>query len=167
MLAAYHEWKDIATEMSSDVVAPLKELLQGLQEQWSGPSAEQMAATAAPIHQWLIDLSCQLFKARQGAFDFYLAYLGARNRMVPPQDIIALRGQRQQLVANNAFGLNAAAIATIDQQYQQYWDQDVYVMRVYDSKVSRVWSKMTPWKPPPMSNKAGLIEEAGYGLGLD
>lgn len=160
MVAAARKWSDLIPEVLS-LVGSFKQVRDGLQEPWSGPSAIRMAEAAAPFQQWLVTLIWQIGRTSHLTFILAEAYYLALDTMVEPHLIEDNRDQMQKLLADNNFEQNAAEIAGLEAQYAQYRADDIAVMQRYDWAVSEALSAMTPWgQPQPITDEAGLARQA-------
>lgn len=157
MLAAAQAWERVAKEMSSEVFEPFRRVLDELLEAWSGQSAMRITETTAPFLKWLIELEKQLKVAHEQTTYLRMVYGLARRAIVPRQNILDNRAERDKLVTTKEFGLDSNEIAELDRVYQNYWVQDTNAMRNYHNVVRQALSTMTAWQPPPpIVNETGL-----------
>ncbi|MFW3113118.1 PPE family protein [Mycobacterium haemophilum DSM 44634] len=150
-------WDSLAAKMAA-LEESFMAVLEGLQQQWSGPVMMQVVEAARPFVGWLTDLCVQLSEPKRQIEVIERAYLYARSRVVPLQAIQANRSRRLMLRYNNALWKDNADIAQLDWEYEDFWARNVDVMLEYERAVREAWSKLTPWQsPPPIVNNTGLV----------
>lgn len=98
-------------------------------------------------------------QARQTATQITAAATGFEQAFamtVPPPAIMANRAQVLSLIATNFFGQNTAAIAALETQYAEMWEQDATAMYDY-AATSAAARTLTPFTSPQQdTNSAGL-----------
>jgi PPE-repeat protein len=165
LLAAAAAWEALATELHSaadSYQAVVSELTSG---PWWGPSSASMSAAGASNAAWLRVTAAQADESCAQAKSAAAAYQTAFSAMVPPAVVAANRSQLSTLVATNAFGMNAQAIAATEAQYGEMWAQDLAAMFGYAAS-SGSSTVLTPFSPPPQTtNSVGLIDQAGGQAG--
>lgn len=109
-----------------------------------------------PYVEWLTTTAAQ---ARQTATQITAAATGFEQAFamtVPPPAIMANRAQVLSLIATNFFGQNTAAIAALETQYAEMWEQDATAMYDY-AATSAAARTLTPFTSPQQdTNSAGL-----------
>ena len=139
-----------------DLKCSFDQMLSCLTEQWSGEAAMQVINAAKPFQEWLVDLGEQIFNIEREAQRIMMAFYIAQNELVHPALIDANRAQMLALSNDNEFGLNNAAIAQLEQEYADYWDQDGAAMKRYRVRLSAALKRLPPWQlPPPIANNTG------------
>lgn len=155
--AAAWAWRSLGKELTA-LQWRFNQILGDLMERWSGVVANQVMEAAKPFVKWLADLSAQLSEIERQIYAILAAYQWAHDGVVHPTVIAANRVRRAELINDNTLGRNDAAIARLDQQYEDFWDQDGYVMRNYRDSVRDALLQLTPWQqPPPIANNTGLV----------
>lgn len=161
LLEAAQTWERVATEMSAGVVEPFMRVLDVLLEQWSGASAMQMHQATGPFFGWLVELQQRLDMTHKVTRLIRKSYSIARAKMVSPWEIDQNLTQRRQLAWQNPLGRNAEAIAALEAQYRQYWEQDIKVMADYHKAIFSAMRHLTSWRrPPPLTTGTGLAKPA-------
>lgn len=156
LLAAAGGWDSLAAELATTAEA-YGSVLSGLAAlHWRGPAAESMAVTAAPYIGWLYTTAEKTqqtaIQARAAALAFEQAYA----MTLPPPVVAANRAQVLSLIATNFFGQNTAAIAALETQYAEMWEQDATAMYDY-AATSAAARTLTPFTSPQQdTNSAGL-----------
>ncbi|WP_119184927.1 PPE family protein [Mycobacterium decipiens] len=158
--AAASAWRSLDTEMTA-VQRMFNRTLLCLMDAWQGPAATQVMEATKPFVRWLAELCEQLSEVEMQIYQIERAYEWARREVVHPTQIYRNRAEKWLLINNNVLGQNNAAIADLDQEYDDFWDEDGEVMRDYRLRVSDALAQLTPWKPPPpIANKTGLVAPA-------
>ncbi|RUP04064.1 MAG: PPE family protein [Mycobacterium sp.] len=163
MLAAAAAWDALANELQS-TAASYGTIVEGLANEWTGPSSAAMAAAAAPYVMWMMETAAQAKAAAGQAQAAVSAYETAFAAVVPPTEIAINRAQLALLMATNIFGQNTGAIAALEAQYGEMWAQDTAAMFGYASS-SAAAARLTPYTPPPqVTDTAGLAgQQAAVG----
>ncbi|AKN16034.2 hypothetical protein B586_04770 [Mycobacterium haemophilum DSM 44634] len=166
---ASSQWTELGYEVSS-LKWQLDVMLSGLAKAWSGEAAMQVINAAKPFQEWLVDLVDQIANIARQTHYIMVAFCLAHNSMVDPALINANRTQMLALTNDNELGQNTAAIAQLEHEYADYWDQDGDAMRTYRHDLSFALTRLTPWQqPPPIATNTGLVQpipraEARFGL---
>lgn len=147
MLAAAAAWEDLGGELHS-MAAAYESAVAELAVHWRGPSAQTMAAAAAPYTAWLHTTAAQAEEAAAQARTAAAAYEAAFAATVPPPMIAANRSLLATLVATNILGQNTLAIAATEAHYTQMWAQDAMAMYGYAAS-SALATRLTAFKHPP------------------
>ncbi|OBH17420.1 PPE family protein [Mycobacterium sp. E3247] len=160
LVAAATGWENLATELQSTASAYSSVIASLTTGPWVGPSAQAMAAAAAPYVAWMQQTAVQAQEAATQAASAATAYEAAFAAHVPPPVIAENRALLAQLMATNLFGQNTAAIAATETQYGEMWAQDAVAMDTYAS-TSEAATKFTPFtQPPATTNSAGTTMQA-------
>lgn len=158
--AAHSAWGRLGDEVKA-LQRSFNLVVFGLMDAWSSLAAKQVREAVMPFVRWLADLSAQLEEIEGATSRFNDAFINARQAIVPPEEIAFNRGERKALVISNVFGRNDAEIAEFDQEYQDYWDENVQVMRDYAHSMRDALSQLIRWpSPPSIANSAGLVQLA-------
>ena len=161
MIAAVKAWKCVADEMVSEVLKGLFAVFDVLETHWIGSSNEQVFKATKPFADWLVNVITEFEVTRRAALRLCEAYCAARQAVVPPEEIDNNRGTRAYLVGTNEFGLNAATIAELDDEYEVWKARDIKALATYDEAVSTALRELTPWAPPPrMTPETGSAQQA-------
>jgi PPE-repeat protein len=164
MLTAAAAWDALATELQS-AASSYRSIIEGLaNEAWAGPSADAMAAAAAPYVAWMTASSAQAKDASAQATAAADAYETAFAAVVPPTEIATNRMRLAMLLATNVFGQNTAAIAATEAEYGEMWAQDAAAMFSYAS-ASAAATRLTPFTEPPQTTNATGIAAQAAALG--
>jgi PPE-repeat protein len=148
--AAATSWERLAGELQSAAVDYAAVVAELTAESWAGPSAESMAAAAAPYAAWLSVTSAQAAEAAAQAQAAAVAYETAYAAVVPPEVVAANRTQLMSLLATNLVGQNTAAIAATEAQYMEMWAQDATVMQSYAVSAAAA-TKISAFTEPPQT----------------
>ncbi|HEY0225325.1 MAG TPA: PPE family protein, partial [Mycobacterium sp.] len=149
-LAAAAAWGGLAAELHATASSYSSVVSELVGESWEGPSAESMAAAAAPYVTWISTTAAQAEETAAQASAAASAYEAAFAAIVPPAVVVANRSQLTSLVATNIFGQNGAAIAATEAEYGQMWSQDVAAMFNYAS-ASEAAGDLTPFSEAPQT----------------
>ncbi|OBB92023.1 PPE family protein [Mycobacterium sp. 852002-40037_SCH5390672] len=153
LLAAAGSWDSLSAELGI-TAAVYESVLSGLTGvYWHGPSAQAMAASAAPYVAWLYATAEHAQQTAMRARSAAAAYELAHAMTVPPPAVAANRTQLATLVATNFFGQNTAAIAATEAQYAQYWAQDASAMYSYSAS-SAAAAQFSPFSSPRQDTSA-------------
>ncbi|MCV7341346.1 PPE family protein [Mycobacterium haemophilum DSM 44634] len=157
MAHASMKWMSLGKEMW-DLKMSFDQMLTCLTEEWSGEVAMQAINAAKPFQEWLEDLSDQIMNIARQTHYIMRAFRLAHYDVVDPELINANRAQVLALLQDNELGQNTAAIAQLEHEYADYWDQDGDAMRTYRHDLSVALTSLTPWQqPPPIANNTGLV----------
>ncbi|MEB3062068.1 PPE domain-containing protein [[Mycobacterium] zoologicum] len=160
MLAAASCWDALGAELNSAGLA-YESILAELCTSWTGPSAQTMAAAAAPYAQWMRAAAVQAEETALQARAAATAYETAFSMTVPPPVIAANRTLLMTLVATNFLGQNAPAIAAAEADYARMWAQDATAMFGYAAGAASA-TRLTPFAAPPRTtDPAGAGAQAG------
>lgn len=159
LLSAASSWDALGTELHTAGMA-YESVLTELGSGWAGPSAQAMAAAAAPYAQWMRTAAVQAEETAIAARAATTAYETAFAMTVPPPVIAANRSLLMSLVATNFLGQNTPAIAATEAQYYQMWAQDAAAMYGYAAGAATA-SRLDPFTPAPhTTNPAGTANQA-------
>lgn len=154
--AAAAAWDQVSAELQSAAETYRSVIASLTGWQWLGPSSVRMGAAVTPYVEWLTTTAAQ---ARQTATQITAAATGFEQAFamtVPPPAIMANRAQVLSLIATNFFGQNTAAIAALETQYAEMWEQDATAMYDY-AATSAAARTLTPFTSPQQdTNSAGL-----------
>lgn len=149
-------WDQVSAELQSAAETYRSVIASLTGWQWLGPSSVRMGAAVTPYVEWLTTTAAQ---ARQTATQITAAATGFEQAFamtVPPPAIMANRAQVLSLIATNFFGQNTAAIAALETQYAEMWEQDATAMYDY-AATSAAARTLTPFTSPQQdTNSAGL-----------
>jgi PPE-repeat protein len=169
MLTAAAAWDGLAADLRATATS-YQSVIAGLTSgPWLGPSSVAMAAAAAPYVGWVSTTAAQAEQAGGQAKAAVAAYEAAFAATVSPPMIAANRALLMALIATNALGQNAPAIAATEAHYGEMWAQDAAAMYGYAGG-SAAASTLTPFTPPaPATNPAGqgaaLVQAVGASAG--
>ena len=130
---------------------------------WLGPSSISMAASAAPYVVWMLAMAVGSQTAAEQAAAAATLFETARASMVPPPEIEANRNLLLALISTNFMGVNSAAIAATEADYQRMWWQDVSAKYAYNGGAAGVTGVLagSPFTPAlPNTDPAGLAGQA-------
>lgn len=153
LLTAATGWDGLAAQLRATATGCRAAIGQLTSQAWLGPSSAAMATAVAPYIAWLsttavlAEQSAAQARAAAGAFDVAFA------ATVPPAAIAANRSQLAALLATDALGLNTAAIAATEAQYDQMWAQDAAMMTGYAAATAAA-TRLTSFAPPPTASTA-------------
>lgn len=137
-------WDQVSAELQSAAETYRSVIASLTGWQWLGPSSVRMGAAVTPYVEWLTTTAAQ---ARQTATQITAAATGFEQAFamtVPPPAIMANRAQVLSLIATNFFGQNTAAIAALETQYAEMWEQDATTMYDY-AATSAAARTLTPF----------------------
>lgn len=160
LLAAANSWDELAIELGT-TAQTYESVLSGLTSvYWAGPASESMAAKAAPYVWWLHSTAEQTRQTATQCRAAAMAFEQAYAMTVPPPVILANRMQLMSLVATNFFGQNTAAIAALETQYAEMWEQDAAAMYGYATSAAMA-AQLVPFSSPQQTaNPAGLSAQS-------
>ncbi|VBA53900.1 PPE family protein [Mycobacterium pseudokansasii] len=174
MLVAASAWDTVAGELYATAVS-VDSMIRGLiSGPWLGATATAMAAAAASYVAWLKTTAAQAEQAAAQARAAAAAYLTAHAMTVPPALVAANRAQLESLIATDALGQNAPAIAATEAQYGEMWAQDAAAMYCY-AAASTAATTPTPFTPPAeitdpsgqVANLAALVQATGDSVATE
>ena len=148
LLEASSAWRGLATELHQTAVS-YRNVVNGLTDTWQGPSAAEMTIALMPYVQWMESLAAQASQVSALTESAATAVTTVRAMVVPPPLIAANRNQLLNLIATNLLGLNTAAFAATEAQYETMWAQDTTAMVQYSSSSSAATAQLTPFQPAP------------------
>ncbi|KLO25640.1 PPE family protein [Mycobacterium haemophilum] len=152
------QWKTLIQEVQN-LKSSFNQILRCLMDNWSGPAAIQVSNAATPFQNWLNYLHTKVDTTETEIRSIMYAVHNARHGVVDPELIDANRAQALVLSSDNELGQNTAAIAALEEEYAEYWDQDGMVMERYRDAVRFALSRLTPWTPPPpIATNTGLVQ---------
>lgn len=160
LLAAASSWDALGAELNTAGLA-YESVLTELSSGWAGPSAQAMAAAAAPYAQWMRTAAMQAEQTAIQARAAVSAYETAFAMTVPPPVIAANRSTLMTLIATNFLGQNSPAIAATEAHYYEMWAQDAGAMYGYAAGAAAA-ARLAPFtQPPRTTNSAGAATQAG------
>jgi PPE-repeat protein len=159
--AAAAAWDALAGELQS-TATQFESTIAGLVGgDWTGPSAEDAAAAAAPYVSWLATTAGQAEQTAGQARAAASAYETALAATVPPAEIAANRTQLLTLVPANIFGQYNAAIAALEAEYAQFWAQDVAAITGYSASAQSATTGLGSFtEAPQTTNASGTAAQA-------
>ena len=162
---AADQWGLLCSEIM-DLESRFNRMLVGLATEWSGPAALQLFVAATPLQRWLNYLGYQLGVTTNQIASITSAYVQAQLIVVRTATIDTNRTQRALLLVGDPLGLNANAIALLDDEYERYWARNGRVWEMYKSVVSKALSKMTPFPSPAADRPQHRIGHVGLRIGV-
>lgn len=158
LLSAAEAWGALAAQLHATAQA-YSSVISALTTTWRGPSSMSMAAAIAPYVSWISTTAGQAEQTAAQASAAAAAYEAAFAATVPPMVVAENRSELASLVATNAFGQNALAIAANEAQYSRMWAQDVSAMSTYAGQ-SAAASTVTPFtEPKTTTNSDGVLAQ--------
>jgi len=148
LMTAAAAWNQVAAELNSAARGYQQTITTLSSDDWQGAASTAMADAAAPYLAWMTNTAAEAEHAASQARASAGAYDAALASTVPPPMIAANRIQLTQLVSNNVFGQNIAAIAKVEAQYAEMWAQDATAMYNYAGQ-SAAATKVTPFAAAP------------------
>jgi PPE-repeat protein len=148
LMTAAAAWNQVAAELNSAARGYQQTITTLSSDDWQGAASTAMADAAAPYLAWMTNTAAEAEQAAGQARAAAGAYDAAVASTVPPPMIATNRVQLTQLVSNNVFGQNTAAIAKVEAQYAEMWAQDATAMYNYAGQ-SAAAAKVTPFAAAP------------------
>ena len=148
LMTAAAAWNQVAAELNSAARGYQQTITTLSSDDWQGAASTAMADAAAPYLAWMTNTAAEAEHAASQARAAAGAYDAALASTVPPPMVAANRIQLTQLVSNNVFGQNIAAIAKVEAQYAEMWAQDATAMYNYAGQ-SAAATKVTPFAAAP------------------
>jgi PPE-repeat protein len=148
LMTAAAAWNQVAAELNSAARGYRQTIITLSSDDWQGAASTAMADAAAPYLAWMTDTAAEAEQAAGQARAAAGAYDTALASTVPCPMIAANRIELTQLVSNNVFGQNSAAIAQVEAQYAEMWAQDASAMYNYAGQ-SAAAAKVTPFAAAP------------------
>lgn len=159
-VAAASAWNALAAELASTANGYDTVLAQLASEEWLGPASSTMVQAAEPYVAWLTETSRLAEQAAMQSQGAAAAFEVAFASIVPPPLVAVNRAELAQAVQTNLLGLNNSAIAQLEAQYAQMWEQNSSTMLNYAS-ASQVASKLTTFtESPTIVNASGTTTQA-------
>ncbi|CAJ1501668.1 PPE family protein [[Mycobacterium] kokjensenii] len=163
LLAAASSWDALGAELHTAGLA-YESVLTELGSGWAGPSAQAMAAAAAPYAQWMRTAAMQAEETAIAARAVTAAYESAFAMTVPPPVIASNRSLLAALVATNFLGQNTPAIAATEAHYYEMWAQDATAMYGYAAGAAAA-GKLSPFSPPPRTTDPAAAAAQSSAVG--
>jgi PPE-repeat protein len=168
MLAAAAAWEGVADELRSTASTYQSVISELTGEEWLGPTSASMAAAVAPYMTWMRVTGAQAEQTATNAVAAAGAFEAAFAMTVPPAGVAANRAQLAVLVASNAIGQNAPAIAATEAQYGEMWAQDAAAMYGYAASSASA-AVLKPFSQPaqvtsltgPADQAAAVLQSSG------
>ena len=142
---------------------------------WTGPSSALMGMSSTQFVAWVLLTAATAEKAAAAATGAVGAYDMAFAATIPPWEVERNQITTATLIATNFLGVNSAAIAASEAQYQEYWAQDSSAMLDYAANNAAIAASLgaPPFMPAvPNTSLAGLAgqaaataDAAGQGVG--
>ena len=148
LMTASAAWNQVAAELNSAARGYQQTITTLSSDDWQGAASTAMADAAAPYLAWISNTAAEAEQAAGQARAAASAYDAALASTVPPPMIAANRVERTQLISNNVFGQNTAAIAKVEAQYAEMWAQDATAMYSYAGQ-SAAATNVTPFAAAP------------------
>jgi PPE-repeat protein len=140
---------------------------------WSGPSSAMMGMSAAQFIGWVAQTAARAEMSAAAALAAADAHATAFAATIPPPEVERNQFTTATLIATNFMGVNSAAIAASQAQYEEYWAQDASAMYTYAAANMTVATSLNapPFLPAMLStDPAGLGAQAaavGEAAGQD
>jgi PPE-repeat protein len=140
---------------------------------WTGPSSALMGMSSTQFVAWVLLTAATAEKASAAAMGAVGAYDTAFAATIPPWEVERNQVTTATLIATNFLGVNSAAIAASEAQYQEYWAQDSSAMLDYAANNAAIAASLAapPFTPAiPNTSLAGLAGQAaaaGQAAGTD
>lgn len=147
MTDAATAWAGLATRLYT-VVADYRAVTMKVAARCEGTPAACSAEAAAPYIDWLTATAFSAEHAATQATAAADAHETALASMVPPAVIAANRAALGSLIAANALGLAAPAIADTEAAYEGMWARDAAAMSAY-ARASADAAVLAPFTLPP------------------
>lgn len=147
MLAAASAWQRLGAELNVAAITFNSQIVALTDGPWTGPAAAAMASVAGAQIQWLSVTSALALDSAARAESAASAFETAFAMTVPPELVAANRVLLTSLIATNALGQNAGAIAATEGHYAQMWSDDVAAMTAY-AQASVSATRLTPFEDP-------------------
>ena len=166
MLAAASAWQHLGAELNLVARAFNSQIVGLIDGPWKGPASAAMASVAATQVQWLNATSAVALDSAARAGSAAAAFETAFAMTVPPELVAANRVLLASLVATNALGQNATAIAAIESEYAQMWAADATAMIGY-AQASASATRLTPFSLPagqPAADTQGLAASSAVPM---
>ncbi|ALL56202.1 PPE family protein [Mycobacterium haemophilum DSM 44634] len=130
-------WRALADKLAI-TRADMRNALDALAAGWWSRAAAQMMAEACAYNTWLYGLEYRARQVGDRADAYWHAYARARAAMVSLQDIQVNRNRCALLVNGNIGGKNTPAIASFEDQYEEYWETNARAMNTYAHTISNL-----------------------------
>lgn len=130
---------------------------------WQGPSSAMMGISHTQFIAWVLTTAATAEKAAAAAMGAVDAYGTAFAATIPPPEVERNQITTATLIATNFFGVNSAAIAASQAQYEEYWAQDASAMYTYAASNETLAASLNapPFLPAiPDTDPAGLGAQA-------
>jgi PPE-repeat protein len=130
---------------------------------WTGPSSMMMGMSHAQFLEWVFATAATAEKAAAAAMGAVDVYGTAFAATIPPPEVERNQITTATLIATNFLGVNSAAIAASQAEYQEYWAQDASAMYAYAASNMTIAASLNapPFLPAiPDTDPAGLGAQA-------
>jgi len=126
---------------------------------WTGPSSAMMGMSHLQFIEWVFQTAATAARTAAAAGGAADAYATAFTATIPPEEVERNQFTTATLIATNFFGVNSAAIAASQAQYEEYWAQDASAMYTYAAASEAFATSLgaPPFMPAiPDTDPAGL-----------
>jgi PPE-repeat protein len=173
LLAAAAGWQAIAAGLIS-AAGGMSAVTGGLVgNSWSGPSSAMMGMSSTQFVAWVLMTAARAEATAAAALGAADAHATAFAATIPPPEVERNQITTATLIATNFMGVNSAAIAASQAQYEEYWAQDASAMYAYAATNQTLAASLNapPFLPAiPSTDPAGLASQAaavGESAGQD
>lgn len=130
---------------------------------WSGPSSAMMGMSSMQFMEWVIQTAARAEMTAAAALAAADAHATAFAATIPPPEVERNQITTATLIATNFMGVNSAAIAASQAQYEEYWAQDASAMYTYAAANQTLAASLNapPFLPAiPNTDPAGVGAQA-------
>jgi PPE-repeat protein len=159
LIEAAGAWQRLAVELENSA-SVYASSLSALVESWKGTSSVAMSQAVAPYLAWLRTTAQQAQQMAVGAESAATAHTAVRSSVVHPTQVIANRTRLAKLLATNQFGLNTAAIAATEDEYQTMWANNSAAMARYQAASAQATNQQQFSSPLTTTNPEGQANQA-------
>ena len=152
---ASQAWESLSDELFG-ALRRIRTNLLALTKVWTSPAADQMIVAFVAYSAWLQGIAIDAEMVSTKAQSVLAAFKDMVSELVGPQRIDDNRRRQAWLVNSNVLGCNTAEIASLETQYQGYWETNAQAMNRYAAKVLEALPAQPFAPPPPVIGKQRL-----------
>jgi PPE-repeat protein len=152
-------WQRLGTELE-EIAHLYASVVSSLTQAWEGPSSVAMDQAAEPYLSWLRTTAQQCRQLSSSTHAAAAAFNSTLSAVVPPAYVGANRVRMAQLLATNWFGVNLAAIAATEDEYEGMWANNSAAMYRYEAASAQALELPQFSSPPAVASPTAAAAQA-------
>ncbi|MDT5147338.1 MAG: hypothetical protein QOC58_1983 [Mycobacterium sp.] len=159
LIAASAAWEELGAELE-DTADSYAMVVSGLSGTWQGPSSMAMSEAVQPYLAWMRGTAQQARQLANSTQVAAAAYNATRAAVTQPAEVAANRTQLAHLLATNLLGMNVAAIAENEAEYERMWMSNSTAISQYQTATTEALDLPLFSSPPNVANPAAASASA-------